>query len=123
MITIYEFLFQNLLPAVVFMFSRKRCGDTAVLLRNIDLTTESEKHTIRVFFQNSIRHLKGTDRQLPQVIMMQQLLETGVGIHHSGILPILKEIVEMLFQSGVVKVSFSVDIFLTYFMIYLVSQD
>jgi superfamily II RNA helicase len=35
---------------------------------------------------------------------MQALLEKGIGIHHSGILPILKEIVEMLFQDGYVKV-------------------
>ncbi|OAD60373.1 Helicase SKI2W [Eufriesea mexicana] len=102
---------ENLLPAVVFMFSRRRCGQTAALLRNINLTTESEKHTIRVFFQNSIRHLKGTDRQLPQVVMMQQLLVNGVGIHHSGILPILKEIVEMLFQSGVVKLLLATETF------------
>jgi superfamily II RNA helicase len=36
---------------------------------------------------------------------MNYLLERGVAVHHSGILPILKEIVEMLFQEGFVKVS------------------
>lgn len=96
-----------MLPVVVFMLSRKRCDMSAVVLRNVELTTETEKHSIRVFFQNNIKHLKGTDRQLPQVLMMQELLQNGIGIHHSGILPILKEIVEMLFQSGVVKVSVS----------------
>ena len=35
---------------------------------------------------------------------MQELLKRGIGVHHSGILPILKEIVEMLFQRGLVKV-------------------
>jgi len=35
---------------------------------------------------------------------MQNLLERGIGVHHSGILPILKEVVEMLFQEGLVKV-------------------
>lgn len=104
-----------MLPVVVFMLSRKRCDMSAVLLRNVDLTTETEKHTIRAFFQNNIRHLKGTDRQLPQVLMMQELLESGIGIHHSGILPILKEIVEMLFQTGVVKVSFSIYIYVFFF--------
>ncbi|XP_017891371.1 helicase SKI2W [Ceratina calcarata] len=101
----------SMLPVVVFMLSRKRCDMSAVLLRNIDLTTETEKHTIRVFFQNNIRHLKGTDRQLPQVLMMQELLQSGIGIHHSGILPILKEIVEMLFQNGVVKLLFATETF------------
>ena len=36
---------------------------------------------------------------------MSELLRCGLGVHHSGILPILKEIVEMLFSRGLVKVS------------------
>lgn len=93
-----------MLPVVVFTLSRKRCDMNAATLRNLDLTTAREKHQVRIFFQNNIKHLKGSDRELPQVLMMQELLEKGVGIHHSGILPILREIVEMLFQNGVVKV-------------------
>lgn len=38
---------------------------------------------------------------------MQILLKRGIGVHHSGILPILKEVVEMLFQEGLVKVQSS----------------
>ncbi|XP_031831546.1 superkiller complex helicase subunit twister [Nomia melanderi] len=101
----------NMLPVVVFMLSRKRCDNSAVLLRNVDLTTESEKYIIRTFFQNNIKQLKGSDRELPQVLMMQELLQNGVGIHHSGILPILKEIVEMLFQNGIVKLLFATETF------------
>ena len=43
-----------------------------------------------------------------QVRNLRVLLERGIGIHHSGVLPILKEIVEMLFQKGLVKVGRSV---------------
>jgi len=93
-----------MLPVVVFTLSRRRCDMNAATLRNLDLTTAREKHQVHVFFQCNIKHLKGSDRELPQVLMMQELLEKGVGIHHSGILPILREIVEMLFQNGVVKV-------------------
>ena len=42
---------------------------------------------------------------LLQVLHMSELLRRGLGVHHSGILPILKEIVEMLFSRGLVKVS------------------
>ena len=35
---------------------------------------------------------------------MSTLLERGLGVHHSGVLPILKEVVEMLFAKGLVKV-------------------
>lgn len=37
---------------------------------------------------------------------MEDLLKRGLGVHHSGILPILKEVVEMLFQKGLVKVDY-----------------
>lgn len=35
---------------------------------------------------------------------MKELCKHGFAIHHSGILPILKEVVELLFQKGLVKV-------------------
>lgn len=40
----------------------------------------------------------------PQVLQMSELLERGIGVHHSGVLPLLKEVVEMLFSQGLVKV-------------------
>ncbi|KMR05009.1 helicase ski2w [Lasius niger] len=102
---------EDMLPVVVFTLSRKRCDMNAATLRNLDLTTAREKHQVHAFFQSNIKHLKGSDRELPQVLMMQELLEKGVGIHHSGILPILREIIEMLFQSGVVKLLFATETF------------
>lgn len=35
---------------------------------------------------------------------MQELLKRGIGVHHAGLLPIVKEVVEMLFCRGVIKV-------------------
>jgi hypothetical protein len=32
------------------------------------------------------------------------LLKRGIGIHHSGLLPLLKEVIEILFGEGLVKV-------------------
>ncbi|MGH0148881.1 UNVERIFIED_CONTAM: hypothetical protein FKN15_049128 [Acipenser sinensis] len=46
-----------------------------------------------------------------QVLQMSDLLKRGVGVHHSGILPILKEVVEMLFTRGLVKVLFATETF------------
>lgn len=42
---------------------------------------------------------------------MQELLKRGLGIHHSGVLPILKEVVEMLFQKGLLKILFATETF------------
>lgn len=95
----------DLLPVVAFTFSRQKCDNNAVSLRHLDLLNMTEKDHVKYFFNRCIRCLKETDRCIPQVIKMREILCRGVGVHHSGILPILKEIVEMLFQQGYIKVS------------------
>ncbi|XP_066597704.1 superkiller complex protein 2 [Prorops nasuta] len=104
----------DMMPVVVFTLSRKRCDLNANMLINncnIDLTTADEKSMIAKFFEKNIKTLKGTDRTLPQVKTMEMFLKKGIGVHHSGILPILKEVVEMLFQSGAVKLLFATETF------------
>ena len=58
----------DLLPMVVFIFSRNRCDETAQILKSVDLTTEKEKWKIRQFFEKCIDRLKGSDKELPQVL-------------------------------------------------------
>lgn len=99
------------LPMVCFVFSRKRCDENAQLLRSIDLTTSSEKSHVTSFFAQCISRLKGTDKELPQVLTMRELCLRGFAVHHSGILPILKEVVELLFQQGYVKILFATETF------------
>uniref|UniRef100_A0A671E0N4 SKI2 subunit of superkiller complex n=1 Tax=Rhinolophus ferrumequinum TaxID=59479 RepID=A0A671E0N4_RHIFE len=99
------------LPVVVFTFSRGRCDEQASGLTSLDLTTSSEKSEIHLFLQRCLARLRGSDRQLPQVLHMSELLHRGLGVHHSGVLPILKEIVEMLFSRGLVKVLFATETF------------
>ena len=48
--------------------------------------------------------LKDEDRELPFLGNMLPLLVRGIGVHHSGLLPILKEVVELLFQEQLIKV-------------------
>lgn len=62
------------LPVVAFTFSRKRCDDNADQLNSLDLTSGIEKSEIHVFFQQSIKLLKGTDQQLPQVSKLDSSL-------------------------------------------------
>lgn len=102
---------QNRTPAVAFVFSKRRIDDNTHNLTTLDLLTPSQKSAVNVFFKNSIKVLKPPDRELPQVRNLKALLERGIGIHHSGVLPILKEIVEMLFQKGLVKVLFATETF------------
>ncbi|KAL3685939.1 hypothetical protein R1sor_003961 [Riccia sorocarpa] len=102
---------KNLLPVVVFCFSKVRCDQSADSLTAIDLTTGSEKSQIEIFCDTAFSRLKGTDRRLPQVVRVEDLLRRGIGVHHAGLLPIVKEVVEMLFCRGVIKVLFSTETF------------
>lgn len=101
----------NNLPVVAFTLSRNRCDSNAEALKSTDLTTAREKFKISSFMKACIQKLKPDDRDLPQVKTIQDCLERGIGIHHSGILPILKEIVEMCFQCGLVKLLFATETF------------
>ncbi|XP_052223384.1 helicase SKI2W-like isoform X15 [Dreissena polymorpha] len=102
---------QDKLPVVAFTFSKKRIEENCQNLQSVDLTTAKEKSEIHLFFHNSIRRLKGADQKLPQVLQIEGTLKRGIGMHHSGILPILKEVVELLFQKGLVKVLFATETF------------
>ncbi|KAJ0003707.1 hypothetical protein NQD34_008805 [Periophthalmus magnuspinnatus] len=111
-LTLLHFLSQRQqTPVVAFTFSRTRCDENARSLESMDLTTSIEKAEIHSFFQKSLSRLRGGDRQLPQILLMRGLLKRGIAVHHSGILPILKEVIEMLFSRGLVKVLFATETF------------
>ncbi|KAI8903183.1 NUC185 domain-containing protein [Gorgonomyces haynaldii] len=102
----------GLLPCIVFSFSKKKCEEYASLLSNIDFTSgQQQKSEIHLFFERSLGCLKGTDKQLPQVRRLRDLLSRGIAVHHGGLLPILKEAVEILFTRGLVQVLFATETF------------
>lgn len=51
-------------------------------------------------YNNMLEVLSPADRQLPALCHMLRILKRGIGVHHGGLLPILKEIIEILFQVG-----------------------
>ncbi|KAL4131792.1 hypothetical protein QTP88_009048 [Uroleucon formosanum] len=103
----------NLFPVVVFILSRKKCDMMAESLKNSVnfLLNNKESQANEYFFNDAIKKLKPEDRALPQVVLMKELLCQGIAVHHSGILPILKEIVEMQFQKSLVKCLFATETF------------
>lgn len=99
-------------PIIVFSFSRKECEHNAVELGGkIDFNEEDEKTMIREVFNNAVANLSDADQTLPQVSDILSILERGIGIHHSGLLPIIKEVTEILFQEGLLKILFSTETF------------
>lgn len=55
--------------------------------------------------------LSPEDRELPQIKNIFPLLRRGIGVHHSGLLPVIKEVIEILFQEGLIKALFATETF------------
>lgn len=102
---------KNLHPVIVFSFSKKDCETLAMQVSRMDFNTEDERRLVSSVFTNAIESLAEEDRQLPQIASILPLLKNGIGIHHSGLLPILKEVIEILFQEGLLKLLFATETF------------
>jgi ATP-dependent RNA helicase DOB1 len=98
-------------PVIVFAFSKKECEFLALQMSKLDFNTDDEKTLIDSVFRNAIDCLSEDDKQLPQIAHIIPLLRRGIGIHHSGLLPILKEVIEILFQEGLLKALFATETF------------
>ncbi|KAJ6030448.1 hypothetical protein N7460_010714 [Penicillium canescens] len=102
---------EDLLPGCVFVFSKKRCEENADSLSNQDFSNATEKSLIHMFIEKSLTRLKPEDRELPQILRLRELLSRGVAVHHGGLLPIMKEVVEILFAKSLVKILFATETF------------
>ena len=71
---------------------------------DMDLNDDTEKKVVEGVFWNAVDILSEEDRRLPHIHAILPMLKRGVGVHHSGLLPILKEVIEILFQEGLIKV-------------------
>lgn len=98
-------------PVIVFSFSKKECEAYATQMARIDLTTYNEKKLVEEVFHNAMDSLSEEDQKLPQVEHVLPLLKRGIAIHHSGLLPILKETIEILFAEGLIKALFATETF------------
>ncbi|XP_067622006.1 exosome RNA helicase MTR4 [Eurosta solidaginis] len=102
---------RNFAPVIIFSFSKKDCEVYAMQMAKLDFNTAEEKKLVDEVFNNAMDVLSAEDRQLPQVENVLPLLRRGIGIHHGGLLPILKEIIEILFGEGLLKALFATETF------------
>nr|XP_053634400.1 exosome RNA helicase MTR4-like [Cherax quadricarinatus] len=102
---------RNFAPVIIFSFSKKECEAYALQMSKLDFNLAEEKLLVDEVFNNAIAVLSEEDRQLPQVVSVLPLLRRGIGIHHGGLLPIIKETIEILFGEGLVKALFATETF------------
>ena len=93
-------------PCIVFAFSRREVESLALSLSKLDFCSLDEKKLICRIFNNAISTLNDKDKRLPQIQSLIHLLQRGVGIHHSGLLPIL-----ILFGEGLIRVLCTTETF------------
>lgn len=98
-------------PVICFSFSKRECEFLAMQMAKMDLNNDDEKVNIETIFWSAMDMLSDDDKKLPQVSSMLPLLKRGIGVHHSGLLPILKEVIEILFQEGFIKCLFATETF------------
>lgn len=98
-------------PVILFSFSKRECEFLAMQMAKMDLNEDDEKANIETIFWSAMDMLSDDDKKLPQVSNMLPLLKRGIGVHHSGLLPILKEVIEILFQEGLIKCLFATETF------------
>jgi ATP-dependent RNA helicase HelY len=102
----------DMVPAIYFIFSRRGCREALqrCAFHEFDLTTDGEKRAIDRVARERLRGLVDTDEAaLFRQLVDGDMLRRGLAVHHAGLLPYHKELVEVLFQAGLVKVVFATE--------------
>jgi superfamily II RNA helicase len=108
-----NYLVENeMLPALCYVFSRKQleiCAEelTANLLEfdsKVPYVVDYECEQILRKLPNYQEYL-----QLPEYVKSIQLFRKGIGMHHAGLIPILREMTELLFSKGYIKILFCTE--------------
>ena len=102
---------EGLLPAIWFIFSRAGC-DLAVqrlMALNLKLTSASERRQIAEVVDRSVADIADEDLVALDFPSWRHALECGIAAHHAGLIPRFKEVVENLFQQGLLKVVFATE--------------
>lgn len=100
----------NLFQTIIFTFSRNNAEHYATSINLCLLTKEEIRESELIFNKNMIKYDKQYEK-IEQYNKIKKMILTGICYHHSGLLPILKEIIEILFKDNLIKVLFATETF------------
>ncbi len=95
---------KEMLPCIYFTFSRKKCDENAQLCAKAEILTYEETKEIEFAIDEYLKenlYLYGNP--------VLEIIKKGVAPHHAGLLPGLKNLIERLFQKGLIKVVFATE--------------
>lgn len=108
-----KYLVENdMLPALCFVLSRKQLEICAKEMTTVLLEDDSKiPYIVRRECDQILRKLPNYQEylELHEYLELISLLEKGVGIHHAGMMPVLREMVELLFSKGYIKILFCTE--------------
>ena len=101
----------GLLPAIYFIFSRAGCdGAVEQCIRSgTQLTSAAEREEIHAYAEWACGRVDPADLSALGYDSWLFALERGIAAHHAGLVPVFKEVVEALFQRGLVKCVFATE--------------
>lgn len=101
---------KELMPALFFVFSRAGCERFAKSVEGSVIST-SDAASIQHIWDFHLHKHKEVLEHLPQAHQLLALCRRGIAYHHSGLLPMLREMVELLFGKGLIKCLFATETF------------
>ena len=97
------------LPAIYFIFGRRRAEILAHEAAQFNFLDKNEHRQIRELYDSLLNRYDLQDERSANEL--HPLIERGIAYHHAGMLPTLKEVVEQLFTSRLIKVIFTTETF------------
>jgi superfamily II RNA helicase len=104
---------ESMLPAIAFVFSRRNVEMCAQEITVPLLGDDADPHFIRTKCQSILSRLSNWHEyaRMPEYETLVRLLERGIGIHHSGMIPVFREIVEFMIAEKQIRVLFATESF------------
>ncbi len=99
----------GLLPCLYFLPGRKAVEEAAFSCKGHSLVSAEEREHIQEEIEFWRQAMSDEDCQLQQVARLTHLLPSGIGYHHAGLIPALKQLIERLFVKGLLRAVFATD--------------
>ena len=96
---------RNMLPAIYFIFSRKGCDRAIQNVKDLSLVNYQECNLIT---QELDKYSRKNQEGINDKVHFEAL-KRGIASHHAGLLPAWKELIEDLFQKGLIKIVFATE--------------
>ena len=103
---------KNLLPAIFFTLSRKKCKE---YLKCMEKSLNNGEEQVQV--DKTIGYLMSKlddSKTYTQLVDFQESVKywrKGIAMHHSGLIPVFKEIIEILYSQNLIKILFATETF------------